>query len=56
MSLSEEKQSNNKLQFTDVAQDAWYASTVMWALEKGITSGTFATAFSPITPEQEGRL
>ncbi len=33
--------------FTDVSQDAWYASAVMWASEAGITSGTSEDTFSP---------
>ena len=35
--------------FTDVAADAYYAGPVAWAVEKGITSGTTATTFSPGT-------
>ncbi|MBE7010957.1 MAG: hypothetical protein E7418_05655 [Ruminococcaceae bacterium] len=33
--------------FTDVAEDAYYYNAVLWAVEKGITSGTSETAFSP---------
>lgn len=33
--------------FTDVAADAYYYKAVLWAVEKGITAGTSATAFSP---------
>jgi len=33
--------------FTDVAADSWYAEAVKWAVEKGITSGTSETTFSP---------
>ena len=33
--------------FTDVPADASYALAVAWALEKGITTGTSATTFSP---------
>lgn len=33
--------------FTDVSADAYYYKAVLWAVEKGITSGTGATAFSP---------
>lgn len=33
--------------FTDVADDAYYADAVIWAVGKGITSGTTATTFSP---------
>ena len=33
--------------FVDVADDAYYADAVIWAVGKGITSGTTATTFSP---------
>ena len=33
--------------FSDVAEDAYYAQAVNWALERGITSGTTPTTFSP---------
>ena len=33
--------------FTDVSADAYYTKSVSWAVEKGITSGTSATTFSP---------
>ena len=33
--------------FSDVSGDAYYADAVSWAVEKGITSGTAAAAFSP---------
>lgn len=33
--------------FSDVAEDAWYARQVAWAVENGITSGTTDTTFSP---------
>ncbi len=33
--------------FTDVSVDAYYYKAVLWAVEKGITSGTSATTFSP---------
>ena len=36
--------------FTDVAEDAWYRSAVLWALENGITGGTSPTSFSPNAP------
>lgn len=36
--------------FTDVAPGAFYAEPVAWAVEKGITAGTGATAFSPNNP------
>ena len=33
--------------FNDVADDAYYAAPVKWAVENGITTGTSSTAFSP---------
>ena len=33
--------------FFDVSADAYYADAVAWALEKGVTTGTTATLFSP---------
>lgn len=33
--------------FTDVADDAYYADAVKWAVEKNITQGTSDTTFSP---------
>ncbi|MBQ7523622.1 MAG: S-layer homology domain-containing protein, partial [Oscillospiraceae bacterium] len=33
--------------FEDVATNAYYAKAVEWAVEKGITTGTTATTFSP---------
>ena len=35
--------------FTDVPTAAYYHDAVLWALEKGITTGTTATTFSPET-------
>ena len=36
--------------FTDVSDNAYYASAIRWALSCGITSGTSATTFSPNAP------
>ena len=36
--------------FTDVAPDAYYFRAVMWAVEKGITSGKTPTTFLPDQP------
>ena len=33
--------------FDDVPSNAWYKAAVLWAVEKGITTGTSATTFSP---------
>ena len=35
--------------FTDVPKDSFCEKAVLWAVEKGITSGTDATHFSPLT-------
>jgi hypothetical protein len=37
----------SKTAFTDVKADAYYAAPVQWAVEKGITTGTTSTTFSP---------
>lgn len=39
--------SSSKPAFTDVADSAYYAAPVAWAVENGITSGTTTTTFSP---------
>ena len=36
-----------KMPFADVAEDAYYAQAVLWAVENGITKGTSETTFSP---------
>ena len=41
----EEKPQENP--FTDVAKDQYYYNPVLWALEKGITSGLSQTTFAP---------
>ena len=33
--------------FIDVASDSWYAKAVLWAVERGITTGTSAITFDP---------
>ncbi len=33
--------------FTDVPEDSFYIDPVLWAVEKGITTGTTATTFNP---------
>ena len=40
---------SGKPAFTDVAEDAYYAEAVAWAVENGITSGTGKDRFSPDT-------
>ena len=36
-----------KVEFEDVADNAWYAEEVAWAVANGITNGTTDTTFSP---------
>ena len=38
---------SGKINFTDVASNAYYADAVTWAISEGITTGTSATTFSP---------
>lgn len=42
--------------FTDVAPSAGYAQAVAWAVEKGVTSGTSETTFSPNEPCTRGQI
>ena len=37
----------NATGFSDVSEDAYYYKAVLWAVEKGVTTGTDATHFSP---------
>ncbi len=39
--------SDLECQFTDISEDDFYYEAMMWAVEKGITTGTSATTFSP---------
>lgn len=41
--------------FADVKEGAYYYDAVLWAMEKGITSGTSATTFSPDTACTRGQ-
>ena len=36
-----------EMPFADVAEDAYYAQALLWAVENGITKGTSETTFSP---------
>ena len=38
---------NSRMPFVDVSPNAYYYDAVLWALEKGITTGTSSTTFSP---------
>ncbi len=40
--------------FTDVPANAYYAEAVAWAVQKGITSGTTETTFTPGNPCHRG--
>ena len=42
--------------FTDVAEGSPYQDAILWALEKGITTGTTATTFSPNAPCTRGQI
>ena len=42
--------------FQDVAADAYYADAVLWAVEKGVTTGTSATTFSPNADCTRGQI
>ena len=35
------------LPFGDVAADSWYAKPVLWAVNKGVTTGVSASSFAP---------
>jgi len=48
--LADGKVMNDSNSFTDVAEDAYYANAVQWAVENGITKGTSETTFSPEEP------
>lgn len=39
--------SSSRNPFTDVPSSSWYTVPVLWAYQKGITSGTSSTTFSP---------
>ena len=41
---------DNKAKFTDVKDSDYFAKAVAWAVEKGITTGTTPTTFSPNAP------
>ena len=41
------KPSSSKNPFRDIPAGQWYTDAVLWAVEKGITTGTSATTFSP---------
>ena len=42
--------------FSDVAKGAYYYDAVLWAVEKGITTGTTATTFSPNSTCTRGQV
>ena len=41
------EQTTGKNPFTDVPADSYYEDAVIWAVDKGITTGTSATTFNP---------
>ena len=42
--------------FTDVPAGAWFEAPVLWAVEKGITSGTSHTTFGPGEPSNRSQV
>ncbi len=46
---------NYAMNMTDVAEDAYYAEAVRWALSEGITTGTGENRFSPDAPCTRGQ-
>lgn len=42
--------------FSDVAEDAWYAEAVLWAVDRGITTGLSETTFGPDAPCTRGQI
>lgn len=42
--------------FSDVAEDAWYAEAVLWAVDRGITTGLTETTFGPDAPCTRGQI
>ncbi len=47
---------SGKNPFSDVAKGAYYYDAVLWAVEKGITTGTTATTFSPNSTCTRGQV
>ena len=47
VALGSPEPENGHNPFTDVAEGAYYYKAVLWAVEKGITTGTSATTFGP---------
>ena len=46
----------NETSFRDISADAYYYEAVLWAVERGITTGTSAVAFSPETVCNRGQI
>ena len=44
------------IRFDDVAANAYYCDAVQWAVDKGVTSGTSKTAFSPDSTCTQGQI
>ena len=44
------------MSFTDVPADSYYYNAVLWAVEKGVTTGTSETTFSPDAPCDRGQI
>lgn len=54
--LAGKPSANDTVTFTDVAPGTEYADAVAWAVDKGVTSGTSATTFSPDTTCTRGQI
>ena len=56
--VTEDSSSSDKLSnpFTDVKKSDYYYKAVLWAVSKGITSGTSKTAFAPNEPCTRGQI
>ena len=50
------KAESDTIAFTDVKADAYYAESVQWAVENGITNGTGDNKFSPDTTCTRGQI
>ncbi len=54
--MPQQDQQSTDTGFTDVSSTADYAQAVAWAVEKGVTSGTTATTFSPDSVCTRGQI
>ena len=52
----EEQPDDTAMPFTDVAAGQWYAEAVQYVYEKGLMTGTSATAFAPDATTTRGMI